>query len=81
VCTPLLLYLVLFCFRSVWIANLTTLFQLFVSQFFYRFWADHPWEAYRGRTVVEFDTLQKLRYEGKKTTDLREWTRVPSGDE
>jgi hypothetical protein len=46
-----------------------------------RFWEDHPWEAYRGRTVVEADTLQKLRYEGKKTTDLREWTRVPSGDE
>lgn len=46
-----------------------------------RFYQDHPWEAFRPKTLVEGETLQDPRIPEDDATDLTAWGRNPGPEE
>lgn len=46
-----------------------------------RFYQDHPWEAFRPRTLVEGATLQELQHPKGDTADFKDWGRNPGPEE
>lgn len=46
-----------------------------------RFYQDHPWEAFRPRTLVEGASVQEARVPEEDAADLQAWGRNPSPEE